>query len=371
MKVLLINSVCGIGSTGKICGSIAEKYESEGHEVKIAFGRDATVPKRFSRFAVRIGSDLDVKLHALRTRLFDDHGFASRSATKKFLKWADEYDPDLVWLHNIHGYYINVELLFEWIKSRPGMQIKWTLHDCWAFTGHCVHFAVAKCDAWKRGCSNCPEKSVYPGSLLLDNSKNNYRRKKETFCGVRDMTLIVPSCWLRDLVKQSFLQEYQVEVQYNTIDTNIFKPTLSDFREKHGLSEKKIILGVASVWTERKGLGDFAKLAGMIPDDQVIVLVGLNETQIKSMPTNVIGIRRTNSSVDLAKIYTAADVFVNPSREETFGMTTVEAIACGTQAVVYAGTACEEIVEKYGGIASRPNVEQLFYEVQGILQTAE
>jgi hypothetical protein len=143
MKILLINSVCGIGSTGKICADIAERYTREGHEVKIAFGRDGTVPKQFQKYAVRIGTDLDVKIHGLRTRLLDDHGFASVNATRKFLQWAQAYDPDVLWLHNLHGYYLNIKLLFQWIKSRPQMQVKWTLHDCWAFTGHCSHFVVA------------------------------------------------------------------------------------------------------------------------------------------------------------------------------------------------------------------------------------
>ncbi len=368
MKVLLINSVCGIGSTGKICGALAEEYTQNGHEAKIAFGRDGFVPEQFQKYAVRIGDDLDVKLHAIRSRLLDDHGFASVSATKKFLKWAEEFDPDLVWLHNLHGYYINVKLLFDWIKSRPNMQVKWTLHDCWAFTGHCVHFSFAGCSKWKTGCFDCPEKCVYPASALRDNSKQNYQRKKAAFTGVKNMTLITPSQWLADLVKQSFLKEYPVEVCHNSIDSNIFKPTPGDFRKKYHLEDKKIILGVASVWTERKGLDDFFQLARMLKEDQVIVLVGLNEKQQQNLPQNIIGINRTNNATALAEIYTAADVFVNPSREETFGMTTLEAVSCGTHAIVYAGTACEETVQKYGGIAVPFGVEHLYREIETTLQ---
>ena len=363
MNILLINSVCGIGSTGKICGSIAEQYEREGHSVKIAYGRDEIVPECFQRFAVQIGKKTDVKIHAIRTRLFDDHGFGSKLATKNFLRWADEYNPDLVWLHNIHGYYINVEMLFQWIKCRPHMQVKWTLHDCWAFTGHCVHFMVAKCDAWKAQCGNCPEKGVYPSSILLDNSKNNYIRKKIAFTGVKNMTIIVPSEWLANLVKQSFLKEYPVEVQYNQVDSEIFKPTSSDFRQKYGLEQKKIVLGVASVWTDRKGLADFHTLATMLHGEWVIVLVGLSERQSKDLPDNMIAVPRTHSPVELAQVYSAADVFVNPSKEETFGMTTLEAILCGTPAVVYSGTACEEVVNEYGGIAVEPGVENIYKQI--------
>lgn len=344
MKVLLINSVCGIGSTGKICGAIAESYEQQGHEVKIAFGRDATVPERFARFAVRIGSDLDVKLHALRTRLLDDHGFGSRAATREFLRWADEYDPDLVWLHNIHGYYINVELLFNWIKSRPKMRVKWTLHDCWAFTGHCVHFMVAKCDAWKQGCAHCPEKKTYPASLLLDNSRQNYLRKKRAFTDVRDMTLIVPSQWLGNLVKQSFLKDYPVEVRYNTIDTNVFKPTPGDFREKYGLVGKQIILGVASVWTERKGLRDFYELRKLLDERYAIVLVGLSQKQVDSLPRGILGIVRTESPQELAAIYSCADVFFNPTYEDNYPTVNLEAESCGTRIITYNTGGCAETI---------------------------
>lgn len=335
MKVLLINSVCGIGSTGKICGAIAESYEQQGHEVKIAFGRDATVPERFARFAVRIGSNLDVKLHALRTRLLDDHGFGSRAATREFLRWADEYDPDLVWLHNIHGYYINVEILFKWIKSRPKMRVKWTLHDCWAFTGHCAYFTMAGCDKWKTGCEDCPQKSAYPASNLLDRSWSNYARKKRVFTGVQCMTLITPSKWLANLTRESFLREYPVEVCNNTIDVTIFKPTYGDFRERYGLVGKKIILGVASVWDERKGLKDFLALSSQLDECCAIVLVGLSAQQMQNLPENILGISRTNSAAELAQIYTAADVFFNPTYEDNYPTVNLEAEACGTRVITY------------------------------------
>ena len=348
MKILLINSVCGIGSTGRICTDLAQQFEKEGHTVKIAYGRSATVPEKFQKYAVRIGTDFDVKLHALQTRLFDTHGFGSKRATKKFLAWAEEYNPDLVWLHNIHGYYINVEMLFDWIKSRPNMQVKWTLHDCWAFTGHCSHFTVVNCNKWQTHCEFCPQLRRYPASYR-DNSAGNFDRKKIAFTDVKNMTLITPSKWLAGLIKQSFLRDYSVEVVYNTIDKTIFKPTPSDFRQRYGLENKKMILGVASVWDERKGLNDFIKLAGMLDDTYVIVLVGLTDKQIKSLPKNCLGIQRTNNPHELAAIYTAADVFFNPSSEETFGLTTLEALSCGTETIVYPGTASEEIAYKYGG----------------------
>lgn len=358
MKILMINAVCGIGSTGRICTDLAQKFSTEGHEVKIAYGRIKEVPEQFRHFAHLIGGDMEVKLHGLKTRFLDGHGFGSRAATRAFLRWAEDFAPDMVWLHNLHGYYINVEMLFSWIKKHPEMQVKWTLHDCWAFTGHCSHFAFVGCDKWKTHCAACPQKDRYPASFI-DRSKSNFRRKKAAFTGVGNMTILTPSHWLADLARQSFLGCYPVEVMYNTINEEIFKPTPGDFRQRHHLEDKKMVLGVASNWDDRKGLLDFYALRDMLDDSYAIVLVGLTEKQLTELPQGILGIKRTNSPQELAEIYTAADVFVNPSREESFGMTTIEAKACGTEAIVYKNTACEEIVGKMGGIAVEQNVEAL------------
>lgn len=367
MKYLLINSVCGIRSTGRICTGIAGELIEKGHEVKIAYGRE-TVPDEYQKLSVKIGSDLDSKLHAIQTRLFDTHSFGSKNATARFLEWADRYDPDVLWLHNLHGYYINVEMLFEWIKSRPDMQVKWTLHDCWAFTGHCAYFSKIKCVKWQTHCAHCVQKRRYPTSMLIDNCYNNFERKKSAFTGVDHMTLITPSQWLADLVKQSFLKDYPVEVHYNTIDTKVFKPTPSDFRKRYGLQNKKIILGVASSWGEQKGLDDFIKLSEMLNEEYAIVLVGLTEKQIKKIPQKIIAIKRTNSTKELAEIYTAADVYVNLSKEETFGMTTIEAVACETKAIVYKGTACEEVINNLGGgLAVEQSIEKVMQAIDMIL----
>ena len=345
MNVLMINVSCGVGSTGRICIDLAAEFEKNGDNVKIAYGRD-DVLKQYKKYAVRIGSDLDVRLHGIYTRLTDRHGFASKNATKKFLKWADEYNPDLLWLHNIHGYYINIEMLFEWIKSRPNMQVKWTLHDCWAFTGHCSYFAMVKCEQWKTHCSYCVQKSRYPKSFVVDNCRQNFERKRAAFCGVKNMTLITPSKWLADLVKESFLKEYPIEVVYNEIDRNVFKPTPSDFREKYGLTDKKVVLGVASVWDERKGLQDFFKLREKLDESYAIVIVGLSKKQLKDLPKNIIGISRTNNAKELAEIYTAADVFVNPTYEDNYPTVNLEAQACGTMVITYDTGGSPESVNK-------------------------
>lgn len=365
MKVLLINSVCGIGSTGRICTDLAQQFEAAGDEVKIAYGRKRTVPEQFQKYAVRIGTDWDCKMHALQTRLFDTHGFGSKHATKKFLQWAEEYKPDLVWLHNIHGYYINVEMLFEWIKKHPEMQVKWTLHDCWAFTGHCSHFTAVKCAQWKNHCSYCSQLRRYPACYAMSSVRRNFARKCAAFTGVANLTLITPSKWLADLVKQSFLKEYPVEVHYNTIDTTIFKPTPSDFRERYGLQDKIIVLGVANVWEVRKGLFDFYKLAEMLDNRYAIVLVGLSEKQTENLPKNIKGIQRTNSPKELAAIYTAAGVFVNPSVEEIFGMTPVEAQACSTPSIVYEDTACADVAEQNGNKVVPQDVNALYKAITG------
>lgn len=341
MKILMINVVCGIRSTGRICTDLAKELEAQGHEVKIAYGRE-TVPEQYQKYAVRIGTDLGIKINALKARIFDNEGLNAIYATKKFLKWAAEYNPDMVWLHNIHGYYINYELLFKWIKARPQMQVKWTLHDCWSFTGHCAYFTMAKCEQWKTECKNCPQKRSYPASNLLSRAIENQKKKKSAFSGVPNMRLITPSQWLADLTRESYLSEYPVEVRHNEIDRTIFKPVQSDFKEKHGIT-RKMVLGVAAVWDARKGLEDFLRLAEL-RKDLTIVLVGLSEEQQKTLPNNVIAVRKTNSPYELAEIYSAAEVFFNPTYEDNYPTVNLEAEACGTSVITYdVGGAAETI----------------------------
>ena len=232
MKILMINSVCGIRSTGRICTDLADALTEQGHEVKIAYGRE-NVPEKYRKYAVRIGSDTDVKLHCLRARLLDDTGYGSRRATERFIGWVKEFDPDVIHLHNIHGYYINIELLFRYLASAK-KRVIWTLHDCWTFTGHCPHFEYEKCSKWKTGCFDCPKaKREYPARLFFDNSRSNWKRKKKLFTAVKDMTIVTPSQWLADLVKQSYLKKYPVRVIHNGIDTSVFRPAKSRFREEH------------------------------------------------------------------------------------------------------------------------------------------
>ncbi len=368
MKVLIINSVCGTGSTGRIAVAQAEQYLAQGHECKIAFGR-AAAPKQYEALSYRIGGDLQVRANALQARLLDSEGFAAKGAMARFLRWAEEYDPDVLWLHNLHGYYLNVQMLFAWIKSRPEMQVWWFLHDCWAFTGHCAHFAMVGCEKWKTGCGQCPQKHGYPASWLADGSSRNFIRKKNAFLGVENMRLVVPSRWLARRVGESFLGVYPVEVCPHTVDGGVFRPTPSDFRKKWGLGDRKIILGVAGIWTKAKGLGDFIWLSRRLDASYAIVLVGISGAQARQLPRSILALPPVTDQRELAAIYTAADLFVNPSREESFGLTTLEAHACGTPVLVYRHTACQEVAEAWGGMAAEQNVEALEAAIRRFFET--
>lgn len=352
-------------STGKICAEIAEEYENQGWEVKIAYGRLPNVPDKYKKFAVRIGNITDVYGHVLYSRLSGKHGFASKRSTQKFLEWAEFFSPDLVWLHNLHGYYINIEMLFRWLKLHPEIEKKWTLHDCWAFTGNCGYFSYVKCEKWKIECGNCPQLHRYPNSLFLDNTKSNFRRKKELFTGVKKLSLIVPSKWLARLVSESILREYPLEVIYNKIDTAVFRPRKSDIKEILGLEEKVVILGVANIWEKRKGLDDFISLAKMLDGKYAIILVGLSKKQIKEIPKQVKGIQRAESHRKMDELHCSVDVFVNASKEVVFKLTSVKALSRGGRMTVCKDTACENIMENNEGIAIEPGAENLYYAITG------
>lgn len=356
MKYLFINVTAGYGSTGRIAADACRELTAQGHTCVLAYGRHKANCDDLT--TVRIGSDVDHCLHGLRARLLDDSGFGSRSATGAFLKWVRSYDPDVIWLHNLNGYYVHVGELFQYLRT-CGKEIFWTLHDCWAFTGHCVYFDYVQCGKWKTECSHCPQKGTYPASLLADNSRKNYEKKRALFTGIPNLTLTVPSHWLERRVKQSFLKEYPVKVIYNTVDREIFKPTQGDFRKKHHLEDYKIVLGVASVWEERKGLKDFIRLSRLLDERYRIVLIGLNDKQLAALPESILGLPRTDNVQQLVQAYSEADVFVCPSTEETFGMTVLEACCCGTRPVVYRDTACEEIVAAFGGVAVPRGAENL------------
>lgn len=369
MKILMINSVCGIRSTGRICTDLADILKEHGHECLIAYGRE-TVPEKYENISYRIGSDTDVKLHALSARLFDNAGFCSRKATEKLIEKIREYDPDVIHLHNLHGYYLDVEALFDYLK-KSGKPVVWTLHDCWAFTGHCAYFDYAGCHRWKACCYNCPQKNEYPMSFFLERSKWNFQKKRELFTGVKNMTIVTPSNWLASLVNDSFLGRYPVHVIHNGIDLETFKPTNSGFSEEYGVGDKKIVLGVASTWSERKGLRDFDRLSEILPKDKYkIVIVGANDAQKKSISPDILCIGHTNSASELAEIYTAAAVYVNTTYEDNFPTTNIEALACGTPVITYdTGGSPESITESCGKVVDKGDVGALAKLVEKVCES--
>lgn len=364
----MINVVCGIRSTGRICTDLADALTEQGHTVKIAYGREE-VPDKYKKYAHKIGSDLDVKLHGVRARLLDQSGFGSKRATVKFIEWAKKYDPDVIHLHNIHGYYINIEVLFDYLRT-CGKKIIWTLHDCWAFTGHAAYCEAANCTRWENGCYECPKRNDYPVSFY-DNSKLNWKKKRIIFTNIPDMQIVTPSKWLAKLVKKSFLRKYPVSVIYNGVDTSVFKPVdSSEIRKKLAVGNKKVILGVAAIWDQRKGLDDFIKLNTLIDKKQYqVVLVGLTEKQISNLPKGVIGISRTNSVQELVELYSLAYVFVNPTYEDNYPTTNLEAIACGTPVITYDTGGSGESASLYGMITKQKSVRDIVTKLLKVSET--
>lgn len=355
-KLLIINVTLNSGSTGRIAEEIGQTAISNGYETYFAYGR---VARESKCKIIKIGSGFNIKLHGIESLLFDNHGFSSRLATKKFIREIERIKPDIINIHNLHGYYINVKILFEYL-SKNNIPVVWTFHDCWPFTGHCSHFMRFNCDKWKTGCFSCPNRKGYPKSIFLDNSKHNYKRKKDLFTKINQMTVISPSDWLSNFVKESFLMQKQILTINNGTDLNIFKPKNQTKKTIFGLKNEKIIIGVASVWTKVKGLYDFIKLSKLLSDEYKIILVGLNKKQIESLPANIIGIERTESVHELSELYSIADVFVNPTYSDNFPTTNIEALACGTPVITYeTGGSPEAIDEKTGILVEQGNINQL------------
>lgn len=344
--ILQINTIVNSGSHGRIAEAIANLVLEHGWDSYIAYGRR---PRVSNSKLIKIGTKWNIGMHVLQTRLFDKHGFASRRATKKLIKYIDEIHPDIIHLHNIHGYYINIEILFNYLAI-ANIPVVWTLHDCWSMTGHCSHFDYVDCEKWKTGCFDCPQKNEYPKSIWIDRSTRNYRSKRKLFTSIQNLTIVPVSKWLGDIVNQSFLNEKLVQVITNGIDLTQFVPVVENNVSKAlNISGRFIILGVASIWNDRKGLNDFVRLSELLDSQYQIILVGLTSQQQKMLPPTIIGISKTENTNQLVEYYSAADVLLNLSVEETFGMTTVEGFACGTPGLVYNCTASPELVSSDTG----------------------
>ena len=351
MKVLQINTFGNL-STGKIAVDIYRTLRAHGSEGAVAFARNE-VPGDVPSF--KIGNPLSVYTDGVFTRLTDKAGHYSKGATEKLIKQIKEYDPDIIHLHNLHGYYINVPMLFDYLKD-AGKPVVWTLHDCWAYTGHCCYYSMAGCEKWKtHGCSKCPQKKAYPASIFKDNSSKNFSEKNQMFHSVKNLHLVCVSKWLDNELKASFLKDIPSRVIYNGIDTSVFKPSSGNFRIKYNVGDKRIVLGVASTWDTRKGLADFIELSKILDERYKIVLVGLNDKQKASLPHNMIGIGRTDGPKELAEIYSASNVLFNASVEETFGLPNVESLACGTPVVAYNCTGIPETMTENDGYIVEPH----------------
>lgn len=338
MKILVINSVCDCGSTGRICMQVSTALLSSGSPTVIAFGRGRPITNDGKKIGHKIGSNLNVYVHGFMSRFFDLQGFGSAHSTATFLKWATRFDPDVIWLNNLHGYYINIKELFSWLKTRNS-KIFWTLHDCWAFTGHCANYDFVECARWKTGCQKCPYKSSYPRTYISRSSRN-YIIKKELFSGVNNMTLITPSNWLKSQVCDSFLSGYKCIVIPNGIDLTSFYPEGDQKR----VSENRVILGVSNKWVKEKGIYDFIKLSNFLSANERIVIVGELPNNIV-LPNNISHIKKTNSLSELRRIYSSADVFFNPTYQDNFPTVNMEAIACNTPVVTYKTGGATEMVD--------------------------
>lgn len=350
LKVFAINTVCGTGSTGRIAVDLAHMLEEKGDECCIAFSR-GNAPEGVDTY--QFGNKWEIYYHGVMTRITDRHGMYSVGATKDLIKKIKEYHPDVIHLHNVHGYYLNIEILFDFLKEY-GKPVVWTLHDCWTYTGHCSHYTCVGCEKWRTQCYECPLKGDYPGSLLKDNSRENYQVKKKLFTSVPKMHLVTPSEWLKGEVEKSFFQGIPCTAVPNGIEIELFVKKDTDIRECLGIGDKKVILGVANVWTKQKGFEDFKALAGMLDDSYQLIMVGVDEKRKKELPENIIALERTKNIEELIELYSIADVYFNSSIEETMGMTTGEAICCGTPVVVYDSTAIAESVGEGCGFVLQP-----------------
>ena len=364
-KLLQINPVVRLNtSTGRIMKEIGEIAIAAGWESYIAYsGARDGVPQHSSQL-IPVGNKLDLALHAVATRLFDAHGLASRRATKQLIRRIREIDPDIVHIHNVHGYWLNYPLLCQYLQE-SGKPVIWTVHDCWLYTGHCYYYSAAGCDKWSTGCGHCPQKRAFPASWIFDRSARNWRDKQRAFGSLERLTIAPVSEWIRNEMSRSFLKDKQFQVIHNGIDLDVFKPEAAEGQERPA---DIVILGVASLWIghEEKGVRDFIRLAGLLREDEHLVLVGrMSETQRAAFPANVQLIERTENVGKLAALYAGATAFVNPTWQDNYPTVNLEAIACGTPVVTYrTGGSVEAVAEGTGFVVEQGDVAGLLARVR-------
>ena len=350
MKVLFINSVIDYGSTGKIVRDLSDGLIKRGHEVSVAYGRNKIADDSSFYF----GNQFGFAIHYAMSRMLGRHGLHSSIQTKKLIEYIKKSKPDVIHLHNLHGYYLNVKMLFKYLNSTD-IQLMWTLHDCWSFSGSSAYFDYSGCDIWNKGCVVCKDTHEYPYNQFGLHQKQNFKWKKELFSSSNHLKIITVSNWLNELTHTTFMNKHSIDTIYNGIKENTFKPT-----QQTNHQEKIQILGVANIWEKRKGLEDFVLLRSILDDRYEITLIGLSSKQVEDMPKGIIGIERTSNVEELVNYYSNADVYLNLSYEETMGLTTIESLACGTPVVVYDKTAVPELVnEKVGMVVKSGDIDLL------------
>lgn len=343
-KISAINAYA-LGSTGKIMQGIGHVASKCGYDVQM-FSATNAKPMYSDSNINEISSSKTSRFYTNMNKLTGMEGCFAIVDTIKLIKKIDEYQPQIIHLHNLHHGYINLPILFNYLKKKQ-VKVVWTLHDCWAFTGHCPHFAYEQCEKWKSGCYSCPRYRLYPKSIF-DNSRFIWKWKKRWFSGINNLIIVTPSIWLANMVSQSFLQNYAIQVIHNGIDLEVFKPYDNNC-ERYDI-KKKIILGVSFEWSEKKGIDIFIELSKRLPNEYQIILVGTNDEIDKILPNNIISIHRTDNQNQLAEIYSLADVYVNPTREDNYPTVNMEAIACGTPVVTFrTGGSPESIIEGITG----------------------
>ena len=369
-KLLQINPVLRQNtSTGRIMQEIGELVVQHGWTSYIAYSKGRDGIRECQSEIVPVGNKWSTLWHGVETRLFDRHGLASKGATRQFVKRMEEIQPDVVHIHNIHGYFLNYPILFDYLAG-SGVPVIWTVHDCWLYTGHCYHYSFARCDRWKTGCHDCPQKKEFPASWLFDRSRRNFADKREAFTrlGKDQLTIVPVSEWIKGEMQQSFLKEYPFQVIHNGINTDVFQVyDAGEVRRRYQLEGKRIFLGVASIWSCEKGLYDFIQMADMLNEEEVIVLVGVKPEERKLLPGNVGGIARTENIRQLAELYAAAEAFVNPTWQDNYPTVNLEAIACGTPVVTYrTGGSVEAVTVETGCIVEQGDVRGLLEAARGI-----
>lgn len=364
-----------VGSTGTIMKALDSHAKKAGFQTYMASVNNRTSRKDYPENHIKIGSILEKHIHRKLSFYTGNAGGYSCFATKRLLKKIDRICPDIIHLHNLHWDYINLELLFDYLKAHPQIKVVWTLHDCWAYTGHCPYYDMAGCSKWERECHNCPSFRSYPPSNV-DNSRKMYQRKKKWFLGVPDMTLVTPSRWLNGEIKRSFLKDYPARVISNGINTNIFTRRDNDIRERYGLADKFVIFGSAYTWSARKGFDCFVRLSEMLDERFAIILVGAfsREQEEACDAHGIIRLPRTASREELAALYSASDVFFNPTREEMFGLVNIEAQACGTPVITFnsggspecIGEGCGFVIEKEDMDGAAARIKELYENRNGV-----